>query len=109
MIGLGQLQLKPWELEQYTLSEFFNAMEGLELALEIEWAQARFISYYTTLPHVKKGKRLSMTDLLELPTFDKKKGKSTATKVARGYRLTPDEIKAWHAGTWLPPDRSKNK
>lgn len=55
------------------------------------------------LPHVKKGKRLKMQDLLKLPHID---GEKTflATKVAKAYRLTPEEIKAWHNNTWHPPE-----
>lgn len=79
-------------------------MQGLEEAEENEWARARMIAYYITLPNVKMGKKLKMTDLMELPTFDKKRRK-TSDSIAKAYRLTPDEIKSWHAGTWVPPDK----
>lgn len=44
-----------------------------------------------------------MQDLLKLPHID---GEKTflATKVAKAYRLTPEEIKAWHNNTWHPPE-----
>lgn len=79
-------------------------MQGLEEVNEGDWARARLIAFYAYLPHTKKSARLKMTDLLELPTFDKKRTVATS-KPARAYRLTPEEIKAWYSGTWLPPDK----
>lgn len=92
--------LKPWELEQYTLSEFLNALHGYNKARAEEWAQARLVSYYVLTPHLKKNAKLKLTDIMELHLIDGEPEVSTA--VAKVYKLTPEEIKQWHAGTWKP-------
>lgn len=81
-------------------------MTGLAMANAEHWAQARLIAYYSIAPHLKKGKKLKLSDIIELPLIDgvKKKKRTTASKV---YRLTPEEIKQWHAGTWVPPDETE--
>lgn len=102
---MGHLNLKPWELERYSLAEFLNALKGHSESIAESWAQARLVSYYALLPHVKKNKKLKMSDILELPLFDKEgEPVSTSKAVAKAYRLSDEEIKQWHAGTWVPPD-----
>jgi hypothetical protein len=104
------LKLRPWELEQYSLSEFFNALHGHNQVNAEGWAQARLVAYYALLPHVKKNKKLTMGDILQLPLFDKGSGiEITSTAVAKAYRLTEEEIKQWKAGTWVPPDERKKE
>lgn len=94
--------LRPWELERFTLSEYFNAMHGLAKANAEAWGQARLIAYWALVPHTKKGKNLKLTDIMVIPLID---GADTGGKsVGKAYRLTPEEIEQWHADTWVPSD-----
>lgn len=75
-------------------------MQGLADINEEAWARARFVAYYAMIPHIKKNAKLKMSDLIELSRDHK--NKPFTGKPVKAYRLTPEEVKQWHEGTWLP-------
>ena len=51
-----------------SLSEFRNAQRGFfdkqKGELRQRWETARFISYHTLIPHMKKGRKLNLKDVV---------------------------------------------
>lgn len=99
--------MRPWELERYTLSEYLNAIKGLSIQNAEAWGRARLIAYWSVLPHKAKGSKLKLTDIMEIPLLDGV-SKSESQQVGKVYKLSPEEIEQFHAGTWVPQDELKN-
>jgi hypothetical protein len=59
------------------------------------------LSYHMVIPHQKKGSRLKPKDLFTLPSDGIGKINQHVSKV---YKLSPEEIKQWHSGTWKPKE-----
>ena len=78
----GEMNLHPWELDEYTLQQYILKRKGISNKELGEWHRARFIAYYCAGPHLKKGTKI--TDILPLPG-DKKRLKD----------LSGDELKEW--------------
>lgn len=78
-------------------------MAGLAMAVAESWAQARMIAFWVAVPNTKKGHKLKLTDIMEIPLIDGK-NKATSDQVAKAYKLSQEEIEQWHADAWIPPD-----
>lgn len=47
------------ELGRMTMRHFINAAEGHTIKTREAWEQARLIAYYSAMPHMKKGFRIT--------------------------------------------------
>jgi hypothetical protein len=93
-IAYGELGLKPWELDEYTMEDFVIATQGARKEKEEPWQQTRALAFIMAKPYLK-NKNLTMEQFWPMPG-DKGYGKNT-TK-ARGKRIsqmTPEERTAW--------------
>lgn len=92
---MGKLGFTPELLDSLNLRQFLNALDGFNDLNREQWERTRIICYYAVMPHSKKGIRLS-----DLWPMDK--DLIFSTKTARVYKLSPEEVEQWHAGTWKP-------
>lgn len=58
-IGLGVLGYNKSELGLMTMRHFVNAAEGYTIKMRETWEQSRLIAYYSAMPHMKKGFKIT--------------------------------------------------
>jgi hypothetical protein len=79
---LGDLQMTPDEMNQFDLRELFIKIKGhfnnLDETYKTSWEQARFVAYYSVMPHTAKNSQLKPTDLIKFD-WDKKGKKRDLT------------------------------
>ena len=61
----GEMGLHPWELDDYSMQDFFFKRSGLYDRELREWHMVRFLAYYAAGSDLKKGTKLK--DILPLP------------------------------------------
>lgn len=79
---LGELQMTPDEMNQFDFRELFIKINGhfenLTRDKQMLWEQARFMAYYSLMPHISKHSNLKPTDLIKFE-WDKEKKKRDLT------------------------------
>lgn len=69
--GVGFMGLPPASFWDMTLEEFQHAAEGFAERMEMEqrghWERARWEASISLSPHLKKGRKLVPTDLIQFP------------------------------------------
>lgn len=78
----GEMNLHPWDFDQYSLKDYILKRKGFNNSELNEWHRTRLMCYYAASGNLKKGTKL--TDILPLPG-DKKTLKD----------LKGDELKDW--------------
>lgn len=77
------MQLRPWEFYRFTESEFYDAMEGAQLAEQKQWEKIRLLCLYAANGDKMKPVK-SVQDIMQLPAID---GQVTNTRAKRIEQL----------------------
>jgi hypothetical protein len=94
VIGLGQLGLHPWEMDEYSMADFALKMEGAKEKEIKEWERVRLLAYITAKPYLK-NKNLSIERFMSLPTDKKKEKKEKNSVEDQIKRLQQFEKAKW--------------
>lgn len=63
-----------------TPRQFDNCVKGYEIKQRTGWEQTRMLAYFMIKPHVKKGKHLSVKDVMRFPWESAKNAPKSITK-----------------------------
>ena len=88
LIAYGELTLKPWELDEYTLDELLVSIQASRKAeyedFRTQLQHTRLLCYHAILPHMKKTAPIDKV----FPWFDeKKKGKKRLSEMTKAERI----------------------
>jgi hypothetical protein len=92
-IAYGELNLRPWELDEYTMEDFVIATLGVRKNKEEAWQQTRALAFIMAKPYLK-NKNLSMEAFWPLPG-DKNYGVKTKAKGKSVRDMDKAERLAW--------------